>query len=148
MQGLTAAPHLGVERPDTGTNSNSTGDRRARRRGPRSRAAMARRWERGRAFQGDSCVGDVPNCDECKDDEPLAQTCVQDQPEQADTEKVLTAVPLLLTLLLLNTRSYQAKRAELEARLEKLEPKPLLVALTETWLDDTVEAPSLSGSSP
>ena len=50
-----------------------------------------------------------------------------------------------LSLLLVNIRSYKKNRVELEGRIDLMDSKPAIVAVTETWLNGTTEQILLSG---
>ena len=75
---------------------------------------------------------------------PPAGACGEAQAEPAD-RLTLNSISSILTILHLNIRSYIKHQAELEARLESMDQKPTIVAITESWLNPAIEHVSLSG---
>jgi hypothetical protein len=90
---------------------------RMRRRGPRSMEAMGRR----RAFVNSESCGPCPQ--------------VAELPWQCES----------LFVLHCNIRGLRSHKAELEASLSLLSPRPCIICLNETFLDATVECCTLSG---
>ena len=96
----------------------SPGASSSRRRGPRSSAARARRANQHEPPHGGGLCEARP--------EP---------PFGLET----------LTLLHVNIRGVKSHLAELDCRLRSMPQRPLLVALTETWLDASTASLCLSG---
>ena len=110
------------------SSGSSTTPASLRRRGPRSFAARARRAER--RVQEPNAHDDLPR---------------GDGPCEAGSQSPFEFETL--TLMHVNIRGLKTHLAELDGRLRGMPERPLLVALTETWLDASTAGVCLTGYS-
>ena len=122
------APVAGHQVAVVRSPGSSTPPASSRRRGPRSFAARARRAERRVQEPND------------EDNSPHGDGLCEARPQSPlEFEK--------LTLLHVNIRGVKTHLAELDGRLRCMTERPLVVALTETWLDASTATVCLTGYS-
>ena len=107
--------------------------RRLRRRGPRSQAALLRR-------QSHHYVS--PTADRTDSESSLILAPGE---ESCESDSISPAIGTDISILHCNIRGFASHRNELEVQLDLMPSKPYIIALNESFLDQSTITPSLSG---